>query len=113
VHDENRAETGAQQKLSIRCQRLICFTEGGNVETRFGYHYFPLKFGAALFGQFTSKLDQPMSALPLIADMCGAIADVRFGPIADIFGVLEFALKKPSPSGPRLVVSSLSGTEES
>ena len=25
-----------------------------------------------------------MSALPLKADMCGALVDVRFGPIADI-----------------------------
>jgi hypothetical protein len=27
---------------------------------------------------------QAMSALPLKADMCSALADVRFGPIADI-----------------------------
>jgi len=26
----------------------------------------------------------PISALPPIADMCGAARDVRFGPIADI-----------------------------
>jgi hypothetical protein len=30
-----------------------------------------------------------MSALPPIADMCGALADVRFGPIADIQEAIE------------------------
>ena len=37
----------------------------------------------------TAKADMPqksMSALPPIADMCSAVADVRFGPIADIVG---------------------------
>ena len=30
--------------------------------------------------------DDPMSALPPKADVCGATSDVRFGPIADIIG---------------------------
>src|SRR5262245_3866818 len=33
----------------------------------------------------TFAVQQPMSALPPKADMCGATRDVRFGPIADIW----------------------------
>ena len=32
----------------------------------------------------TLAVQEPMSALPLKADMCGATRDVRFGPKADI-----------------------------
>src|SRR5262249_3378249 len=68
VHEENCTKTGAQQKLSIRRQRLICFAEGGTVETRFGYHGFPLRFSAALFGRhLTCASQKAMSALPPIA----------------------------------------------
>jgi hypothetical protein len=39
---------------------------------------------SALGHKQTFALQKAMSALPLKADMCGATADVRFGPIADI-----------------------------
>jgi hypothetical protein len=32
----------------------------------------------------TGAMHEPMSALPLRADMCGATADVCYGPIADM-----------------------------
>jgi hypothetical protein len=40
----------------------------------------------------TAKADMPqmvMSALPLKADMCGAVTNVRFGPKADISQLLR------------------------
>jgi hypothetical protein len=33
-----------------------------------------------------------MSALPLKADMCGALARVCFGPIADIAGLIDYLI---------------------
>src|SRR5262245_4477831 len=36
-----------------------------------------------------------MSALPLKADMCSAVADVRFGPIEDIAPAKPFTIKRP------------------
>ena len=39
---------------------------------------------SALGHKRTFAVHQPMSALPPKADMCGAIADVGFGPKADI-----------------------------
>src|SRR5262252_4740811 len=41
---------------------------------------------SALGQKQTYAVHQPISALPPKADMCGAIAAVRFGPIADTFG---------------------------
>jgi hypothetical protein len=37
-----------------------------------------------------------MSALPSIADMCGALAHVSFGPIADISETTYMATCQPS-----------------
>jgi hypothetical protein len=34
-------------------------------------------------------LQKRMSALPPKADMCSATRDVRFGPIADIIGLID------------------------
>ena len=39
---------------------------------------------SALGQKQTYALQKVMSALPLKADMCGALAHVRYGPIADI-----------------------------
>ncbi|MGA9437711.1 MAG: hypothetical protein WBV76_05880, partial [Pseudolabrys sp.] len=39
---------------------------------------------SALGQKQTGATQKVMSALPLKADMCGALADVRFVPIADI-----------------------------
>ena len=39
---------------------------------------------SALGHKRTYAVQEPMSALPPKADMCGALADVRFVPIADI-----------------------------
>ena len=39
---------------------------------------------SALGKKRTHALHQPMSALPPKADICSALSDVRFGPIADI-----------------------------
>jgi hypothetical protein len=44
---------------------------------------------SALGQKQTFAVHQPMSALPLKADMCGATSDVRFGPKADIEGLLN------------------------
>ncbi len=46
---------------------------------------FPSVVGVSALGQQqTCAVHQPMSALPPIADMCGALVHVCFGPIADI-----------------------------
>ena len=45
---------------------------------------------SALGQKQTFALQKVMSALPPIADMCGAFSDVRFVPIADIT-LLSFA----------------------
>jgi len=41
---------------------------------------------SALGQKQTHAMQQGMSALPPKADMCGALAHVRYGPIADIQG---------------------------
>jgi hypothetical protein len=44
----------------------------------------------------TFAVHQPMSALSLKADMCDATSDVRFGPIADMPGlILTYSLFSP------------------
>jgi hypothetical protein len=48
----------------MRCKRHVRFTPNSDRESEFP--------------------QQAMSALPPKADMCSALADVRFGPIADI-----------------------------
>jgi hypothetical protein len=55
--------------------------------------YAPQQAMSALHPIATAKADMPhmvMSALPPKADMCGALAHVCFGPIADIAARHEF-----------------------
>ena len=58
---------------------------------------------SALGQKQTFTVQQGMSALPPIADMCGAFTDVRLVPIADIgeiaCGLCDFQKKKPPDDG--------------
>jgi hypothetical protein len=45
---------------------------------------------SALGHKRTHALHQPMSALPAKADICSALSDIRFGPIADIHSTALF-----------------------
>jgi hypothetical protein len=47
---------------------------------------------SALGQKQTFASQQVMSALRLKADMCGALAHVRFGPIADIATLFDYVI---------------------
>src|SRR5215471_18550453 len=64
-------------KLQVDCLRVRV-----KIELDHGLINSPLM--SALGQKQTYAMQKTMSALPLKADMCGALAHVRFGPIADM-----------------------------
>jgi hypothetical protein len=73
----------------------------------------PRKFGLNFLKRSMSALGQKqtcatqkvMSALPPIADMCGATRDVRFVPIADIEGLREHFQTNAGVRGRTILIS--------
>src|SRR4030095_11877009 len=53
---------------------------------------------SALGPKQTFALQIAMSALPPKADMCGALAHVRFGPIADIASLIRSTCQRERPT---------------
>jgi hypothetical protein len=53
---------------------------------------------SALGQKQTYAVQTVMSALPPKADMCGAIRDVRFGPIADILQIIRSSRQRAPAS---------------